>query len=62
MTLKLKDGEYYWLDAPALSENDPICIGQFAKSGTTNKWLIGGQLYTAGTGIDVIKHIPKPKL
>lgn len=61
MTLRIKDGEYYWLDAPAIDTQNPLMIGQYHKSGTAHKWRIDGQLYTAGTGIDVISHIRKPK-
>ena len=60
--MTLRDGEYYWLDAPAIDEQEPLMIGQYNKSGTCHKWRIHGQLYTAGTGIDVIKLIRKPKV
>ncbi len=58
--IKLKDGEYYWLDASAISDS-PLMIGQYYLSGTAQKWYIDGQFYTAGSGIDVIKHISKPR-
>lgn len=59
--IKLKDGEYYWLDAPAIDDLEPLMIGQYHISGTAKIWYIGRQRYTAGVGIDVIKHIPKPR-
>lgn len=59
---KIKDGEFYWLDAPAIDEYDPVMIGQYVIVGVVKKWLVGGKFYMAGTGIDVIKHIPKPKM
>ena len=60
--MQVKDGEYYWLDAGAIDSETPLMIGQFSIGGTTRRWYIGGKFYTAGTGIDIIKHIPNPKL
>lgn len=59
--MDLKDGQYYWVWSTAICQEDPIMIGQFAKGvGREDRWRIGGQLYTAGIGIEPITHIPKP--
>lgn len=62
--ITLNHGEYYWLKAPAIDPDDisPV-IGQFSRAiRGTDKWYVGGKFYNAGLGIDVIKHIPMPKV
>lgn len=59
----MKQGDYYWLNAPAIDSEEPICIGQYSRSVQgPDKWYIGGKFYTAGIGINVIKRISKPKI
>lgn len=59
--IDLKSGEYYWLNAPAISPENSLMIGKYQDFGNFQKWYIEGQAYTAGIGIDVILHIPKPR-
>jgi hypothetical protein len=63
--ISLQDDEYYWLNAPAISPDRPLMIGQYSYnpySGGRYRWFIGGQMYTVGVGVDVIKRIPKPRI
>ncbi len=55
--------EYYWLNAPAISEQEPLMIGKYIGQGNrpNARWYIDGIFYAAGTGIDIISHIRKPK-
>lgn len=58
---QLKSNEYYWLNSPAIDPQMPLMIGKYQDYGHFQKWFIEGQAYTAGVGIDVIRHIPKPR-
>lgn len=62
----LKDGEYYWLYAPAIMcDEDPFLIARFRSAATQgwtiDRWSMSGTLYDAGPGITPISHIKKPK-
>lgn len=57
------DGDYYWLNAPGIDPQSPLMIGRYImRSADFNQWRIDGQVYTAGTGIDAVKRIPKPRV
>jgi len=53
----LKPLEYYWLNAIGISTAEPLMIGRYLSNG---RWWIDGKVFTAGPGIEVIKHIRKP--
>lgn len=64
--MSLKDGEYYWLNAPTIDPENPLMIGEFVSGfmKSPNKWYIDGKFYTAVLieDIKVIKRIPKPRV
>lgn len=59
--MKVREGGYYWLDAPAYDPEEPLKVGEYLTSGKVGKWRIDGEFITAGSGIDVIKEIKQPR-
>lgn len=62
MSIKLKSGEFYWVNAPAVDPDKPLMIGRYEDFTSFKKWYIYGDAYTYGCGIDAVRHIPKPKV
>ena len=57
-TLTAADGDFYWLNAPAIDTQEPLMIGRFS---APDGWFIDGRLYKDGPGIECLEHISWPK-